>query len=113
MTPPRKTPAAAAIPLTAPHAPSAVLRSLPSRKLIVSSESAAGAISAAPAPEQVAQAASEQEEIPVGEDVAAYHPLQVLLREAQGVLDGGHDRGRRCTCRARRQLTPWLSASVP
>jgi len=34
-TPPRKTPAAAAIPLMAPQAPRAVLRSLPSRKLVV------------------------------------------------------------------------------
>src|SRR6266480_4684908 len=49
-TPPRKTPAAAAIPLMAPQTPSAVLRSLPSRKLVVSSESAAGAMSAAPMP---------------------------------------------------------------
>ena len=42
----------------------------------------------AAAPEQVAEAASEQEEAAVGEDVAAGHPLQVLLREAQAVLDG-------------------------
>ena len=39
-------------------------------------------------PEQVAEAASEQEEASVGEDVATGHPLQVLLREAQAVLDG-------------------------
>ena len=36
--------------LMAPQAPSAVLRSLPSRKLVVSAESAAGAMSAAPMP---------------------------------------------------------------
>ena len=41
INPPRKTPAAAATPLMAPQAPSAVLRSLPSRKLVVSSDSAA------------------------------------------------------------------------
>ena len=49
-TPPKKTPAAAAIPLMAPQTPSAVFRSLPSWKLVVSAERAAGAISAAPMP---------------------------------------------------------------
>src|SRR5262249_14423215 len=40
-------------------------------------------------PEQVAEAASEQEEAAVGEDVAAGHPLQVLLREPRSPwMDG-------------------------
>ena len=39
------------------------------------------------APEQIGQAAAEQEEAAVGEDVAIDHPLQALLAEAEVVLD--------------------------
>ena len=49
-TPPRSTPAAEASPATPPQTPSAVLRSLPSLKVVVSSDSAAGSIIAAPRP---------------------------------------------------------------
>jgi len=48
--PPKNTPAAAATPLMAPQAPNAVSRSLPSRKVVVSAERAAGAMSAPPTP---------------------------------------------------------------
>jgi len=41
----------------------------------------------APAAEQVAEAPPEQEKAPEGEDVAAGHPLQVLLGEVQAALD--------------------------
>jgi len=49
-TPPNSTPAAAPEPATAPQIESARLRSDPSRKVAVTSESAAGANSAAPRP---------------------------------------------------------------
>jgi hypothetical protein len=49
-TPPKKTPAAAASPETEPQTPSALLRSVPSAKVVVRIESAAGAIIAAPTP---------------------------------------------------------------
>ena len=48
--PPRKTPTAEASPAIAPHAPSAVFRSLPSGKLVVRIYSVAGSIIAAPNP---------------------------------------------------------------
>ena len=49
-TPPDSTPAAAPAPATAPQTASALLLSLPSRKVAVTSESAAGARSAAASP---------------------------------------------------------------
>ena len=48
--PPMRTPAAAPTPPTAPHAPRAMLRSRPSRKVVVRMERAAGEIVAAPSP---------------------------------------------------------------
>src|ERR1700694_1828184 len=48
--PPIRTPAAAPLPATAPHAPSALLRSLPSVKVVEMIESAAGVTIAAPRP---------------------------------------------------------------
>jgi hypothetical protein len=39
------------------------------------------------APEQVGHPAAEQQEAAVGEDVAVHNPLQVLLAEAEVVLD--------------------------
>ena len=49
-TPPSSTPAAAPNPPTAPQTPSAMLRSLPSEKVVIRIESAAGAMIAAPRP---------------------------------------------------------------
>ena len=49
-TPPSRTPAAPPDPATAPQTPSALLRSEPSRKVVVMIESAAGERSAAPRP---------------------------------------------------------------
>ena len=49
-TPPSRTPAAAPKPPTAPQTPSAMLRSLPSEKVVIRIESAAGAMIAAPRP---------------------------------------------------------------
>src|SRR3954470_10197100 len=49
-TPPSRTPAAAPKPPTAPHTPSATLRSRPSEKVVVRIDSAAGEITAAPRP---------------------------------------------------------------
>ena len=49
-TPPSSTPAAPPEPATAPQTPSAVLRSAPSLKVVVTIESAAGETSAAPRP---------------------------------------------------------------
>ena len=49
-TPPSSTPAAAPNPPTAPQTPSAMLRSLPSVKVVIRIESAAGAMIAAPRP---------------------------------------------------------------
>ena len=123
ITPPRNTPAAAAIPLTAPQAPAPCCgrgprgrwRELGERGR--GHERGAGALHEpggdqearvvgepggqrrdgedgkagdqhAAAAEQVGQAPPEQQKTPVGEDVAARHPLQVLLREVQAVLDG-------------------------
>ncbi len=48
--PPSSTPAAPPEPATAPQTPSALLRSAPSRKVVVTIASAAGEISAAPRP---------------------------------------------------------------
>ena len=48
--PPKSTPAAAPNPPTAPQTPSAMLRSLPSEKVVIRIESAAGAMIAAPKP---------------------------------------------------------------
>ena len=48
--PPKSTPAAPPAPATAPQAPSALLRSAPSRKVVVTIESAAGEMIAAPRP---------------------------------------------------------------
>ena len=48
--PPSSTPAAEASPPTPPHTPRAVWRSLPSLKVVVRIESAAGSIIAAPVP---------------------------------------------------------------
>ena len=49
-TPPISTPTAPPAPETAPHTASALLRSLPSAKVVERIESAAGAIIAAPRP---------------------------------------------------------------
>ena len=49
-TPPSSTPAAAPKPPTAPQTPSAMLRSLPSAKVVMRIDSAAGAMIAAPRP---------------------------------------------------------------
>src|SRR5215831_117191 len=49
-TPPRRTPATAPTPPTAPQAPSAMFRSRPSVKVVVTIESAEGVIAAAPRP---------------------------------------------------------------
>src|SRR5919201_1768451 len=49
-TPPMRTPAAAPKPPTAPHTPSAMLRSRPSVKVVERIDSAAGVITAAPRP---------------------------------------------------------------
>src|SRR5437763_478496 len=49
-TPPRKTPRADARPAIAPQAPSALRRSVPSLKVVVSVDRAAGSIIAAPSP---------------------------------------------------------------
>ena len=49
-TPPSSTPAAPPEPATAPQTPSALLRSEPSRKVVVTIESAAGEMIAAPRP---------------------------------------------------------------
>jgi hypothetical protein len=49
-TPPRSTPAAPPLPATAPHTPSALLRSAPSLNVVVTIESAAGDRIAAPRP---------------------------------------------------------------
>ena len=48
--PPSRTPAAPPEPATAPQTPSALLRSAPSRKVVVTIESAAGEMIAAPRP---------------------------------------------------------------
>ncbi len=48
--PPSRTPAAPPAPATAPQTPSALLRSAPSRKIVVTIESAAGEMIAAPSP---------------------------------------------------------------
>ena len=48
--PPSSTPAAPPEPATAPQTPSALLRSAPSAKVVVTSASAAGEMSAAPRP---------------------------------------------------------------
>ena len=48
--PPRSTPTAPPMPAIAPQMPSALLRSAPSRKVVVRSESAAGEMMAAPSP---------------------------------------------------------------
>ena len=48
--PPSSTPAAPPAPATAPQTPSALLRSAPSRKVVVTIESAAGERIAAPRP---------------------------------------------------------------
>ncbi len=48
--PPSSTPAAPPEPATAPHTPSALLRSAPSLKVVVTIESAAGEMIAAPSP---------------------------------------------------------------
>ena len=48
--PPSRTPAAPPDPATAPQTPSALLRSAPSEKVVVTIESAAGESSAAPRP---------------------------------------------------------------
>ncbi len=48
--PPKSTPAAPPAPATAPQAPSALLRSAPSRKVVVTIDSAAGEMIAAPRP---------------------------------------------------------------
>src|SRR4051795_8779836 len=48
--PPSSTPAAPPLPATAPHTPSALLRSAPSRKVVATIESAAGERIAAPRP---------------------------------------------------------------
>jgi hypothetical protein len=48
--PPSRTPAAPPEPATAPHTPSALLRSAPSLKVVVTIESAAGEMIAAPRP---------------------------------------------------------------
>ena len=48
--PPSSTPAAPPEPATAPQAPSALLRSEPSRKIVVTIDSALGAMIAAPSP---------------------------------------------------------------
>ena len=121
--PPRRTPAAAPKPPTAPQAPSAMLRSRPSLKVVVRIESADGVIAAAPSPwsarapisdsslqaspqrsdpiekttrpahedgappEDVGEAAAEQEKPSEDERVGADHPLQVLLRETEVELD--------------------------
>jgi hypothetical protein len=49
-TPPSRTPAAPPLPATAPHTPSARLRSAPSWKVVVTIERAAGERIAAPSP---------------------------------------------------------------
>ena len=49
-TPPRRTPAAAPKPPTAPQTPSAMFRSRPSAKVVIRIASAAGEIVAAPSP---------------------------------------------------------------
>ena len=132
-TPPRKTPAAAATPLIAPHTPSALVRSLPSvkrggqdrqpggrhqrradalRDAGADQHAGVGGEPAgerahreqgraghqqAPASDQVGRASAEQQEPAVGDEVAAEHPLQALLGEAQVVADRRqrdvHDRG--------------------
>src|SRR3954447_19909549 len=48
--PPSRTPAAPPAPATAPQTPSALLRSAPSRKIVVTIESAAGGVIGAPHP---------------------------------------------------------------
>jgi hypothetical protein len=48
--PPSRTPAAPPAPATAPQTPSALLRSAPSLKIVVTIESAAGEMIAAPSP---------------------------------------------------------------
>ena len=50
MIPPKRTPAAAPEPPSAPQMPSALLRSAPSWKVVVTIESAAGEMIAAPMP---------------------------------------------------------------
>src|ERR1700751_2567950 len=50
MTPPRNTPRIPPRPPIAPHAPSALTRSVPVLKLVVRADSAAGVIRAAPRP---------------------------------------------------------------
>jgi hypothetical protein len=50
MTPPRNTPKTPEKPPIAPHAPSALTRSVPALKLVVRMDSAAGVIRAAPIP---------------------------------------------------------------
>ena len=57
--PPARTPAAAPKPPTAPHAPSAMLRSRPSVKVVVRIESADGVIVAAPSPWRARAAMSD------------------------------------------------------
>ena len=58
-TPPRMAPAAAPDPATAPQMPSARLRSGPGAKIVITSESAAGATSAAPRPWPAREATSQ------------------------------------------------------
>ena len=58
-TPPSSTPAAPPAPATAPHTPSARLRSEPSENVVVTSDRAAGDTSAAPSP-WIARAPSSQ-----------------------------------------------------
>ena len=59
--PPGNTPAAAARPEIVPQTPSARLRSSPELRLVVRIDSPAGAIIAAPPPEQVTGPAAEQQ----------------------------------------------------
>src|SRR5947209_3636583 len=71
--PPRRTPAAPAEPATAPHAPSVLLRSAPSRNNVMTIDSAAG----------------EQQEAAERDDVRVDDPGEVLLREVQALADAG------------------------
>src|ERR687898_638054 len=100
--PPNNTPAAPPAPATAPHAPSALLRSDPSLKVVVMIERADGdeqepGEEHAPAPEQVCHPSAEQQEAAEGEHVGVDDPGEVLLGEVEALADRGQshvdDRG--------------------
>ena len=102
--PPSSTPAAPPEPATAPQAPSALLRSAPSRKVVVTIESAAGEMIAAPRPcaaraaiswpsvaaKPAAQRGDRDEHEAGHEDAAAAEQVGHAPAEQQEAAEGEH-----------------------